>query len=358
MGKRASLSIFVITLILSLFVACGKKPEATSIIATYSGSTEAGTAIDDANSGIEVKEVYSDGSEKMIDDWKIKIPHMLTAGATTTVEIQHGELTTELVIECTTVALKTITPSYTGSTKPGTVINKDDITLTGKYSDGSEKILDNWDMDKEYTLKSGQETAVKIKCDGREVTLKIQADPPSEVEAIYNMATTLTKDKCSKDSLGMYSYNGITFTINDSEWLDNPMNKSGQVTPSAFYVKLAKCLEGFSIGNSWESYSPHILGYTPESREAFGELVDDLSSFIVYDHPGQALLKKFQTVSCVEITGEDKDYDVTITSLSECAEEMGISQEMLGYIIAALNDCGGENIEFNGEVCSFHLYIL
>ena len=118
----------------------------------------------------------------------------------------------------------------------------------------------------------------------------------SITQQYYNLTLTLTKNDCTKDSLGIYSYNGFSFTSEESEWLDSSLNKKGKINANAFYIKLAKCLAGFEYGNSWESYAPYILGYTPDSREDFAEMVDDLSSFIVESDAAIAIIEKLKTV--------------------------------------------------------------
>ena len=175
----------------------------------------------------------------------------------------------------------------------------------------------------------------------------------SLTQQYYNLAMSITKDDCIKDSLGIYSYKGFAFTSDDSAWLDNSLNKDGRIEAGAFYRKLAKCLIGFEYGNSWESYAPYILGYTPETKEEFADKVDDLSSFIVESHAADAIIGKLETLSCVDISKDDSEkFTVFISDVTQCADEMGISEEMLGYIMGGLKDCGAD-IEFDGNTCTF-----
>lgn len=176
-------------------------------------------------------------------------------------------------------------------------------------------------------------------------------DNISDVETIYNTITNLTKADCTKDSLGLYSYNGITFLQEDCDMIDGPFNKNNSVEASVFYKKLAMCLEGFSFGNSWSDYSPHILGYTPASRDEFALLVDDLSAYITTANVAEALITKFETVSCCMVTADEEQlYTIEISDVSTCAEEIGISEEMLAYILGAFHDQGA-TISFEGNRC-------
>ena len=78
--------------------------------------------------------------------------------------------------------MKSISAVYNGSTKPGTVVDKSNIAVTGHYSDGSQKELNDWTIDNERTLKAGRKTTVKIEYEDKSVNLEIEADEPRRPE--------------------------------------------------------------------------------------------------------------------------------------------------------------------------------
>lgn len=74
-----------------------------SISAEYSGSTDAGTVLDNNNKGIIVTASYSDGSTDRISSFTIDNPAMLTAGQSSKVTVTFENVTCELEVVCTTI---------------------------------------------------------------------------------------------------------------------------------------------------------------------------------------------------------------------------------------------------------------
>ena len=73
----------------------------------------------------------------------------------------------------------------------------------------------------------------------------------------------------------------------------------------------------------------------------------------------QNIMKKFESSSVVngEFDYESNTigkYNITISNLSECAKEMQISEEMLGYIIAFLSEYT-DDITFENNTCTIIL---
>lgn len=73
-----------------------------SISASYSGSTEAGTEIND-NSSFTVTVQYEDGTTEKVSDWQVVEPATLAAGQTSTVTIKYKDKTTDVNVACTTI---------------------------------------------------------------------------------------------------------------------------------------------------------------------------------------------------------------------------------------------------------------
>lgn len=191
-----------------------------------------------------------------------------------------------------------------------------------------------------YTTKS--ESGTESKDSGENITYKY-----------YTIATSLSKEQLDVNSLGVYIYEDLPLTSDDSEWIDDPIN-DGSVNQGAIYRKLAMCLKGFSIGNDWKGYAKYILGFTPESREDFAKEVEDLKTYIVMDDPLTAVMKKFESLESITGTFDYmvKKYEFDIQDLKACANELKISEEMLGYIFAMLDEYAPE-ISFNANTCTF-----
>ena len=173
-SKKTIGLIIGITCILGIILFLTSGPRITSITATYNGSTEEGTVLDDKNPGFEVKAVYSNGDEKVVEGWTIKSPYKLGAGGSPTVTIVYGNHSTKLTIKCTTPTLEDVTTGYTGSHRPGTIVTKDDFTVTGNYSDGSSKEIEEWSLDSEPVLEAGKDVTVNITFENHSVPYTIQ----------------------------------------------------------------------------------------------------------------------------------------------------------------------------------------
>ncbi len=81
-------------------------PIPTSLIATYTGSTEAGTVIETGSAGLDVKVKFDDGTEVAAKEYTLTDGGTLVAGKSITVTIKNNEydksLQTTLTIMCTT----------------------------------------------------------------------------------------------------------------------------------------------------------------------------------------------------------------------------------------------------------------
>lgn len=81
-----------------------KEPaQLVSISASYSGDTEAGTAIETGSSGIVVTGSYDDGTTSPLSGWNVENPGKLQAGTTSTFTISCEGMTCELDITCTSI---------------------------------------------------------------------------------------------------------------------------------------------------------------------------------------------------------------------------------------------------------------
>lgn len=113
------------------------QPKVTSISATYSGATEAGTVLDTSNSGIEVKATYDDNSSKSVSGWTIDAAQTLAAEQTSTVTISFEGASTQLSVTCTTLTeddykAQCASMDYDGLARNPDKVKGSSVTITGK----------------------------------------------------------------------------------------------------------------------------------------------------------------------------------------------------------------------------------
>lgn len=267
-----------------------------------------------------------------------------------------------VILLCMVVCLMVVTAcaeSAIVDTESGTLnmrksAKKDSIVIIKIPKGKTVEVLEKGDWSLvEYKGKKGYVNSIYLLFDG-----KNESDAVLDVgltESTYNTMMNLTKYDCTKNPLGMYEYEGQVLLSQDCEWIDNPRNKKGTVECGAIYRKMAVCLEAFEIGNNWKGYAPIILGYTPNSRDDFAKVVKNLSSFIVREKPAEKILSKLKTISNASVkSGKDAQnrntYIIKISNLSNCAQELNISEEMLGHIFCALYEYGS-SVVFNGNSC-------
>lgn len=181
----------------------------------------------------------------------------------------------------------------------------------------------------------------------------------SITEKTYLEAINATKSDLT-GSEGKWYYKGIPLLSEDCEWIDNPINVDGTVSQGVVYRKFAYMLDmsDFEKGRflySYKDISEILFGYIPETVDDYIPLGLNASEFIVTEDQIQTIMKKLQSLESVsgEFDFEYQklgEYSVDITDLSACANEMQISEEMLGYILAMLDEYG-PRITFEENSC-------
>lgn len=185
----------------------------------------------------------------------------------------------------------------------------------------------------------------------------------SAVESAYLDACSLTEEKLESryssflDKTSFY-YDGLIIQPEDVEWLQTSWNTEKSLNQGALYRSMAMYLEGFSMKvNNGSDYSELLCGQPWVDRESFAPYVENASTFIITDPENQlkAIMKKFQSLSSV--TGDYDfnygafgEYSLDIPNLTICAKEMQVSEKMLGYIFAFLQEYA-PIITFDGNTC-------
>lgn len=326
----------------------------TEITAEYNGDTNAGVTIDKNNNGIIVTAQYEDGTTETVDNWEIEEPAELKPDTESSVIISYKGHTTKLSVKCSDSELTGLTATYDGSTEAGTVIDDecDSLHVTAQYRDGSTGEISGWSLDEPVTLAAGETSTVQINYNSQSTSLNITCTSSISAKKAYDIATSLTREDLSKNSLGNYEYKGFEFTSDDSEWIDNDLNTDHSVERSAFYLKMANVVEfaNNTIRTS-DVYIKCLLGYIPDDYNEFILASGNARKFIVSSDSFAAFKRTLSFISSATVTGDTNGCTIVINDLTQCAKDLGISDEMLGYIIAAMEDTGATT-QFSDDTCT------
>lgn len=188
--------------------------------------------------------------------------------------------------------------------------------------------------------------------------VKQQENEKSDTQVAYEKACSLTINDLEKKTSSFsgtthYYYNGLIIQTEDEEWLTESWNTEKSLNQGALYRTIAKYLEGFSMGlNTGSDYSEIMCGVKWTSKDDFKPYVANASEFICAEDSLVSVIKKLETLSCVDgnFDYENKNYHIIISDLSQCADEMMISEQMLGYIFAMMEEYAPV-FEFDGNSC-------
>lgn len=157
----------------------------------------------------------------------------------------------------------------------------------------------------------------------------------------------------TKDSFGKYSFKGITIIDEEMDSLED----------GALYRSIAMKLEGFYVlgeemyGNWDGNIVSKVWGMEkPDSWLELRRYVDETSTFISRKPTLGELMSRFQKMKVVDgkfdyVAGK---FSFTISDLTSVAQELRITEEMLGYILAMLEEYAPE-ISFFKNTYSFEL---
>lgn len=189
-------------------------------------------------------------------------------------------------------------------------------------------------------------------------SMKQQENEKSVTEMAYDKACSLTINDLEKKTSSFsgtthYYYNSLIIQTEDEEWLTESWNTEKSLNQGALYRTIASYLEGFSMGlNTGSDYSEIMSGVKWTSKDDFKPYVANASEFICAEDSFVSVIKKLETLSCVsgDFDYNNKKYHIVVSDLSQCADEMMISEQMLGYIFAMMEEYAPA-FEFNGNSC-------
>jgi hypothetical protein len=184
----------------------------------------------------------------------------------------------------------------------------------------------------------------------------------SATQVAFDAATHLTKADLTDEGQWFsggekYSFKGNLLDPEDCAWVDDDLNTTGSVEAGAIYREVGYLLEGFDEGlNNGENYCEMVFGVPFESKDALIPYVESAEDLYKEKYPMVSIMKKFESLDSV--SGDfDFDYNYTgkysivIENTTDCANEMMISEEMLGYVIAELTEYAPD-ISFDGNKCT------
>lgn len=188
------------------------------------------------------------------------------------------------------------------------------------------------------------------------------------VEEAYHKAINLTKADLTKGyAIGdffAWEYKGISLTYEDCEFINAVYNSNGKVNQGAIYRALADSLQDLIKLDSqnksvkYKDDAAILLGAIPETQEAFISIAEKVSGFITADDSLINVMKAFESIESVDGTFDysGNKYEFVISDVTACADELGISDEMLGYVLALFNEYPAD-IAFENNTCSFSLIV-
>ena len=243
----------------------------------------------------------------------------------------------------------------------------DEVDFKKVLADAGVSITDNIDNDMSYQVDSSN---VQFDVPGDykiTLTAKDQAENETkeeipvhiedyETHKAYKAATSLTKESLTQTSTGSYKYDGIH--ISDSELED--------LEAGTMYRSISKQLEGFylfgnMLYNNWNvDLVQTVFGIEkPQSYSEMKPYVDNIFPFVTPNSTLPQVLSWIQKCSTVtgEFNYETAYFSFTISDLTKTASELGITEKMLGYVLAVIDEYSPE-ITFSANTYSCEIQVV
>lgn len=243
----------------------------------------------------------------------------------------------------------------------------DEVNFEDVIKKNNVQAVDNVDSDVDVQVDSSQ---VKLNEPGNYIlTLKAEDRAKNEIKAevpvqindyethkAYLAATTLDQSKLEKSNSGKYSYDGIT--IIDSE--------VQSIEAGTMYRSISKSLEGFYLFGKiiYDNWNADIVSTVfgidkPSSYDEMKPYVDSVFSYIIPDATLPQILSWLQKCSTVsgDFDYEKGTFSFEISDLTSTASELHITEKMLGYTLAVIEEYGAET-KFTGNSYTCKLQVV
>lgn len=180
-------------------------------------------------------------------------------------------------------------------------------------------------------------------------------DQSATYEAFLTATNLMVSDLTLTDS-GKYYYNDLVILSQDTEHLSMYayLDSEPQINQGALYRTIAKYLDGYEMMlNNGKSYSDTLLGFEVSGSD-FAPYAENAGKFISLEDSLFNILTKFSQLESIKGNFDfvNNTFSFSIPDLTACAKEMMISEEMLGYVLAMLDEYA-PIIRFEGNSCYF-----
>lgn len=200
------------------------------------------------------------------------------------------------------------------------------------------------------------------------VTDSVETETPSNDEVVDVPVITNTEvQNAYEDMISATEHLSITndgYEFKGYPISNDSVNKIGNklvVNQGAMYEEIAGGLAlycDFGLSQSLDEAFFQVLTGSGKEPENWNELANDLYSFILFDGTEKEIISKLETLDCVSGTFDynARSYSFEISDLEMAASDLHISQEMLGYVLAKLNEYT-DDIVFvgNSVICSLEV---
>lgn len=243
----------------------------------------------------------------------------------------------------------------------------DKMNFSNFVIDNNITVTDNVDSDLEIEINSDDiwvDTAGDYKLilsatdtagntDEETVNIHIEDYP---AHAAYLRARTLSKDNMTDEGSGSYKVDGIHVAESELESLE----------AGTMYRSLAQQFEGIEfMGKSLYKYINPEISKTvfaiekPDTYEELKPYVDEVFEYVTPLFPVAEILNKIQ--GCSTVSGDfdyiNAKFSFEIPDVTATAQEMHITEKMLGYILAALEEYAPE-VTFIGNSYTCNLQVV
>lgn len=179
-----------------------------------------------------------------------------------------------------------------------------------------------------------------------------EAETPVSPEPVSDIDIALI-EQTYNDMLNPTDHLSITnngYTVKDYPVSKDSVSKIGDqlvVNQGVIYEEIAAGLSlycDFGLSQVLDEAFFQILIGSGEEPENWSELAQELNEFILSDGSDREIISKLETLSCVDGTFdyEARKYEFTISDLGQAVDELHISEEMFGHIIAKLSEYPSE----------------
>lgn len=172
----------------------------------------------------------------------------------------------------------------------------------------------------------------------------------------YLSAASINEFSLEQDKIGSCYYNGIHINDNEINHLEH----------GTVYRSLATQLEGFYMlgkplyPNWGKNTSVKVFGFQKKKTwKKMKPFIDKVLPFINSEYPIGEILFRFNKLNCAKGKFDFKNgnFNFTINNLTKAAHQLGVSEEMLGYILAYIDEYGGESsFKKNKYSIKMHFY--